>query len=62
MLVIHSELTDFLLCYAQKFGTQWVNKVQIITLKGIEADVSKVGPSFNSTLSQYLMQFQIPVL
>lgn len=45
MLVIHSELTDFLLCYAQKFGTQWVNKVKIITLKGIEADVSKVGPS-----------------
>lgn len=45
MLVIHSELTDLLLCYAQKFGTQWVNKVQIITLKGIEADVSKVGSS-----------------
>ena len=61
MLVIHSELTDFLLCYAQKFGTQWVNKVQIITLERIEADVSKVGPSF-STLSQHLMQLQIPVL
>lgn len=45
LVLIHSELTDFLLCYAQKFGPQWVNKVQIITLKRIEADVSKVGPS-----------------